>query len=82
MEEFVPLRPAVPARSRIVSAVAWTDPVIVSARAETIGVDADHGGSVAEYDARWSELAARSAKCPGYRPVSIRLHGVARPYSP
>jgi hypothetical protein len=45
----------------IVAALAWTDGAIVSARAETINVYDDHGGSVAEYDARWSELAARGA---------------------
>jgi hypothetical protein len=45
----------------IVAAVAWTDAAVVSARAETINVYDDHGGSVAEYDARWSELAARGA---------------------
>jgi hypothetical protein len=45
----------------IVAAVAWRDGAVVSAGAETINVYDDHGGSVAEHDARWSELAARGA---------------------
>src|SRR5271169_3921183 len=45
----------------IVAAVASTAGTVVSANAETINVYDDHGGSVAEYDARWSELAARGA---------------------
>ena len=45
----------------IVAALAWTDAAIVSARAESVNVYDDHGGSVADYDARWSELAARGA---------------------
>ena len=51
----------------IVAAVAWTAGAIVSARAETINVYDDHGGSVAEYDAHWSELAARG--------VNVRVVG-------
>ena len=31
------------------------------ARAETIDVYDDHGGSVAEYDAHWADLASRGA---------------------
>jgi hypothetical protein len=31
------------------------------ARAETVDVSDNHGGSVAEYDARWAGLAARGA---------------------
>jgi hypothetical protein len=38
-----------------------------SARAETIDVSDNHGGSVAEYDARWSEL--------GRRGVNVRIVG-------
>jgi hypothetical protein len=41
--------------------------VIVSTRAETINAYDDHGGSVAGYDARWSELAARG--------VNVRIVG-------
>ena len=37
------------------------------ARAETIDVFDNHGGSVAEYDSRWSALAARG--------VSVRIVG-------
>jgi hypothetical protein len=37
------------------------------ARAETIDVNDSHGGSVAEYDMRWSGLAARS--------VNVRIVG-------
>jgi len=37
------------------------------ARSETIDVDDSHGGRVAEYDARWSGLAARS--------VNVRIVG-------
>lgn len=37
------------------------------ARAETIDVSDDHGGSVAQYDARWAGLAARS--------VNVRIVG-------
>jgi hypothetical protein len=51
----------------IVAAGAWTAGAVVSARAETIDVYDDHGGSVAEYDARWSELAARG--------VNVRIVG-------
>jgi len=43
----------------IIAAVAWAASASVAARAETINVYDDHGGSVAEYDARWAELAAR-----------------------
>ncbi len=32
---------------------------ILNARAETIDVSDDHGGSVAAYDARWTSLAAK-----------------------
>jgi hypothetical protein len=39
----------------------------VPAAAETIDVSDSHGGSVAEYDARWSALAARG--------VSVRIVG-------
>ena len=38
-----------------------------SARAETINVFDNHGGSVAEYDARWTDLARRG--------VSVRITG-------
>jgi hypothetical protein len=38
--------------SSIVATVAWRAGAIVSAHAETINVYDDHGGSVAEYDAR------------------------------
>ena len=38
-----------------------------AARAETIDVDDSHGGRVADYDARWSGLAARS--------VNVRIIG-------
>src|SRR5579872_5934168 len=38
-----------------------------AARAETIDVSDDHGGSVAEYDARWTELAQRG--------VAVRIVG-------
>src|SRR5271154_3894073 len=51
----------------IVAAVAWTAGTIVSASAETINVYDNHGGSVAEYDARWSDLAARG--------VNVRIVG-------
>jgi hypothetical protein len=37
------------------------------ARAETIDISDDHGGSVAEYDARWTALAARG--------VNVRIVG-------
>jgi hypothetical protein len=43
----------------IVAAVAWATSASVPARAETVNVYDDHGGSVAEYDARWAALAAR-----------------------
>jgi len=43
----------------IVAAVAWAASASVPARAETINVSDDHGGSVAAYDARWAALAAR-----------------------
>jgi hypothetical protein len=43
----------------IVAAAAWTTLAILPAGAETINVSDDHGGSVAEYDARWAALAAR-----------------------
>ena len=38
----------------IVAAVAWAASASVPARAETINVYDDHGGVVAEYDARWA----------------------------
>jgi hypothetical protein len=41
-----------PVASSIAATVAWTVGTIVSAHAETINVYDDHGGSVAEYDAR------------------------------
>ncbi len=50
----------------IVAAVASTCTVI-SARAETINVYDNHGGSVAEYDARWAAAAARG--------VDVRIVG-------
>ena len=40
---------------------------VVSARAETIDVSDDHGGSVAEYAQRWAGLAQRG--------VSVRIVG-------
>ena len=51
----------------IVAAVASMAGTVVSAHAETINVSDNHGGSVAEYDARWSELAAHG--------VSVRIVG-------
>jgi hypothetical protein len=51
----------------IVAAVAWTAGTIIPASAETINVYDDHGGSVAEYDAHWSGLAARG--------VNVRIVG-------
>jgi hypothetical protein len=51
----------------IVVAVASMAGTVVSAHAETINVSDNHGGSVAEYDARWSELAAHG--------VSVRIVG-------
>jgi hypothetical protein len=39
----------------------------VAARAETIAVSDNHGGSVAQYDQRWAGLAARG--------VSVRIVG-------
>ena len=41
--------------------------VSCAARAETIDVDDSHGGRVADYDARWSGLAARG--------TSVRIVG-------
>ena len=43
----------------IVAAAAWAASASVPARAETINVSDDHGGSVVEYDARWAAAAAR-----------------------
>jgi hypothetical protein len=43
----------------LITAIIWANSGIVPARAETIDVSDDHGGSVAEYNARWAELAAR-----------------------
>ena len=43
----------------MIAAVAWTAFAMPPARAETIQVSDNHGGSVAEYDARWDGLAAR-----------------------
>jgi hypothetical protein len=40
---------------------------VTHARAETIDVSDDHGGSVATYDAQWAELAQRG--------VSVRVVG-------
>jgi hypothetical protein len=51
---------------RALFALIWMI-VATSARAETIEVSDNHGGSVAEYDARWSELAQRG--------VSVRVVG-------
>ena len=51
----------------IVAAVAWATSAPVPARAETIDVSDDHGGPVAEYDARWAALAARG--------VDVRIVG-------
>jgi len=51
----------------IVAAVAWATCASVPARAETIEVSDDHGGPVAEYDARWAALAARG--------VAVRIVG-------
>ena len=62
----------------IVAALAWTDAAIVSARAESVNVYDDHGGSVADYDARWSELAARGANVR----LSARVNPPARCCSP
>jgi hypothetical protein len=73
------MRPVV--ASSIVATVAWTAGTIVSAHAETINVYDDHGGSVAEYDARWSELAARGVNVRIVGPCQSAWHGVARSYS-
>ncbi len=51
----------------IVVAVAWATSASVPARAETIVVSDNHGGSVAEYDARWAAAAARG--------VDVRIVG-------
>ena len=51
----------------IVAAVAWAAGAVVPVLAETINVYDDHGGSVAEYDARWAALAARG--------VDVRIVG-------
>jgi len=48
-------------------AVATLGATIVPAAAETVDVSDSHGGSVAEYDARWAGLAARG--------VSVRIVG-------
>jgi len=44
-----------------------TPTVVAPAVAETIDVSDSHGGSVAEYDARWAALAARG--------ISVRIVG-------
>jgi hypothetical protein len=51
----------------IIAAIAWAASGPVPARAETIDVSDDHGGPVAEYDARWAALAARG--------VDVRIVG-------
>jgi len=55
----------------IVAAAAWAISASVPARAETINVYDDHGGSVAEYDAHWAALAARG--------VDVKIVGRANP---
>jgi hypothetical protein len=52
-------------RYAIIAALAIVLPSIASA--ETIDVSDSHGGRVAEYDARWSDLAARG--------VNVRVVG-------
>jgi len=47
----------------IIAAIAWAASGPVPARAETIDVYDDHGGPVAEYDARWAELAVTLKDC-------------------
>ena len=46
----------------LVIAIALSIAHVSVARAETIDVYDDHGGSVAAYDARWAGLAARGVK--------------------
>ena len=46
-------------RALVIAIVAVAAAATGVARAETIDVSDDHGGSVAQYDARWAALAAR-----------------------
>ena len=43
----------------LIIAIAAVAAATGAARGETINVSDDHGGSVAQYDARWAALAAR-----------------------
>src|SRR6478735_9518404 len=49
----------------------------VAARAETIDISDNHGGSVAQYNARWTELAGRGVNVRIIGPWPVRLHGAA-----
>ena len=53
------------AASILLASILWF--AALPARAETIDVSDDHGGRVAEYNARWSELARRG--------VTVRIVG-------
>jgi hypothetical protein len=52
---------------RLLLSIVMMTFAVGAARAETIDVDDSHGGSVAEYNARWSGLAARG--------VNVRIVG-------